>query len=142
MNFTDGVWAVEYARGPLMLSMPFGLADELLSTLDFSTALQTLSMYTSPHRPPLGQPRELRLSPSRSDQEDRRPAHEPHRARGHEVAHAVSPYRNQHAASEAEGEACRACDGATGRSEAQRTPERAETYGSVAAPRRPAPRAR
>ena len=47
MNFTDGVWAVEYARGPLMLSMPFGLADEVLSTLDFSTALQTLSMYTS-----------------------------------------------------------------------------------------------
>jgi hypothetical protein len=47
MNFTDGVWAVEYARGPLMLSMPFGLADEVLSTLDFSTALQTLSMYTT-----------------------------------------------------------------------------------------------
>jgi C-8 sterol isomerase len=47
MNFTDGVWAVEYARGPLPLSMPFGLADEIFSCLDFSTALQTLSMYTS-----------------------------------------------------------------------------------------------
>jgi C-8 sterol isomerase len=47
MNFTDGVWAVEYARGPLLLSMPFGLADELFSALDFSTAVQTLSMYTS-----------------------------------------------------------------------------------------------
>ena len=47
MNFTDGVWAVEYARGPLMLSMPFGLADELFSCLDLSTAVQTLSMYTS-----------------------------------------------------------------------------------------------
>jgi C-8 sterol isomerase len=46
MNFTDGVWAVEYARGPLPTSIPFGLADELLSTLDFKTAAQTLSLYT------------------------------------------------------------------------------------------------
>ena len=45
MNFTDGVWAVEYARGPLPLSIPFGIADELLSTLDFSTAVQTLAVY-------------------------------------------------------------------------------------------------
>jgi len=47
MNFTNGVWAVEYARGPIFMSMPFGLADEILSTLDFATALQTLSLYTS-----------------------------------------------------------------------------------------------
>jgi C-8 sterol isomerase len=47
MNFTDGVWAVEYARGPLMLSMPFGIADELFSALDLSTAIQTLSVYSS-----------------------------------------------------------------------------------------------
>jgi C-8 sterol isomerase len=47
MNFTDGVWAVEYARGPLPLSVPFGLADELLSTLDFATAGQTLAMYAA-----------------------------------------------------------------------------------------------
>jgi C-8 sterol isomerase len=47
MNFTTGVWAVEYARGPLPLSIPFGLADELVSTLDFATAAQTLSQYTS-----------------------------------------------------------------------------------------------
>jgi C-8 sterol isomerase len=47
MNFTDGVWAVEYARGPLPLSMPFGLADELVSTLDFATAAQTLTMYAA-----------------------------------------------------------------------------------------------
>src|SRR5262249_2006943 len=46
MNFTDGVWAVEYARGPLPTSIPFGLADELVSTLDFKTAAQTLSLYT------------------------------------------------------------------------------------------------
>ena len=47
MNFTNGVWAVEYARGSIGLSMPFGLADEILSTLDFSTALQTVALYTS-----------------------------------------------------------------------------------------------
>ena len=47
MNFTNGVWAVEYARGSIMLSMPFGLADEILSTLDFATALQTVALYTS-----------------------------------------------------------------------------------------------
>ncbi|HEY2668821.1 MAG TPA: hypothetical protein VGJ07_00440 [Rugosimonospora sp.] len=47
MNFTDGVWAVEYARGPLPLSVPFGVADELLSTLDFATAAQTLTVYAS-----------------------------------------------------------------------------------------------
>jgi len=47
MSFTKGVWAVEYARGPLPLSLPFGLADELLSTLDFSTAAQTLGIYMS-----------------------------------------------------------------------------------------------
>jgi len=47
MNFTDGVWAVEYARGPLPLSVPFGIADEILSTLDFATAGLTLGMYMS-----------------------------------------------------------------------------------------------
>ena len=46
MNFTDGVWAVEYARGLIPLSVPFGIADELLSTVDFKTAAQTLSLYT------------------------------------------------------------------------------------------------
>jgi hypothetical protein len=47
MNFTTGVWAVEYARGPLPLSVPFGLADELNSTLDYVTAAQTLSIYAT-----------------------------------------------------------------------------------------------
>jgi C-8 sterol isomerase len=46
MNFTNGVWAVEYERGPLPTSVPFGLADELFSTLDWQTAAQTLSLYT------------------------------------------------------------------------------------------------
>src|SRR5438067_3088035 len=47
MNFTTGVWAVEYARGPLPLSVPFGLADGLLSTLDFAGIAQTLSIYAA-----------------------------------------------------------------------------------------------
>ena len=47
MNFTTGVWALEYARGPLPLSIPFGVADELLSTLDFATAGQTLAIYAT-----------------------------------------------------------------------------------------------
>jgi C-8 sterol isomerase len=47
MNFTDGVWAVEYARGPLPASVPFGVADELVSTLDFGTAARTVSVYAS-----------------------------------------------------------------------------------------------
>lgn len=46
MNFTDGVWAVEYARGFIPYSMPFGLLDELLSCMDWVTATQTLSLYT------------------------------------------------------------------------------------------------
>ncbi len=46
MNFTDGVWAVEYARGFIPLSMPFGIAEEVLICHDFLTATQTLSLYT------------------------------------------------------------------------------------------------
>jgi C-8 sterol isomerase len=45
MNFTDGVWAVEYARGFIPYSMPFGVMDELLSCFDWVTAAQTLSLY-------------------------------------------------------------------------------------------------
>lgn len=47
MNFTDGVWAVEYARGFLPRSIPFGLADELLSARDFVAAKQTLAVYAA-----------------------------------------------------------------------------------------------
>ena len=47
MNFTTGVYALEYARGVLPLSVPFGLADGLVSTLDFATVGQTLSMYAA-----------------------------------------------------------------------------------------------
>lgn len=45
MNFTNGVFAVEYARGPIPMSIPFGLSDVLVSTVDFKTAIQTLSLY-------------------------------------------------------------------------------------------------
>jgi C-8 sterol isomerase len=87
MNFTGGVWAVEYARGPLPLSVPFGLADELLSTLDFATAVQTLSIYTSlvgdhwrqPHvdgSPPLGRTPHARHG-ARHVRPDRDPAGPP-----------------------------------------------------------------
>jgi len=46
MNFRDGVWAVEYARGFIPASIPFGIAEEILICWDFLTAAQTLSLYT------------------------------------------------------------------------------------------------
>lgn len=47
MHYPDHVWMVEYARGILPSLLPFGLADALLSTLDFKTALQTVVIYFS-----------------------------------------------------------------------------------------------
>jgi C-8 sterol isomerase len=47
MHYPDHVWMVEYARGVLPSLLPFGLADALLSTLDFKTALQTMQIYFS-----------------------------------------------------------------------------------------------
>jgi hypothetical protein len=47
MNFTDGVWALEYARGKIPRSMPFGLADEILSCRDFMAAKQTVWVYAT-----------------------------------------------------------------------------------------------
>lgn len=47
MHYPDHVWMVEYARGVLPSLLPFGLADALLSTLDFKTALQTVQIYFS-----------------------------------------------------------------------------------------------
>jgi len=46
MNFTNGVWAVEYARGYIPASMPFGVAEELLICVDYLTVVQTFSLYT------------------------------------------------------------------------------------------------
>jgi len=41
----DHAWILEYARGPIPLMLPFGLADTLFSTLDWRTALKTLRVY-------------------------------------------------------------------------------------------------
>jgi C-8 sterol isomerase len=38
-------WALEYARGPLMTLVPFGMADTVFSTHDFRTALKTQWVY-------------------------------------------------------------------------------------------------
>jgi hypothetical protein len=46
MNFTNGVWAVEYARGFLPISMPFGTVEEIFICCDPLTAAQTVSIYT------------------------------------------------------------------------------------------------
>ncbi|MCL2464054.1 MAG: ERG2 family protein [Micrococcales bacterium] len=46
MNFHHGVWAVEYARGFIPASIPFGIAEEIFVCWDFLTAAQTLTLYT------------------------------------------------------------------------------------------------
>ena len=45
MHIPDHVWMIEYARGALGLSLPFGLADSVLSTLDYLTVWRTLVTY-------------------------------------------------------------------------------------------------
>jgi hypothetical protein len=46
MNFTDGVWAVEYARGFIPLSIPFGLFSAVWICYDFLTSTQTWTLYS------------------------------------------------------------------------------------------------
>ncbi len=41
----DRAWMLEYARGPIPLMLPFGLADTLFSTIDVVTAGRTLWHY-------------------------------------------------------------------------------------------------
>jgi len=55
MNFTTGVWAVEYARGILPASIPFGVASEIFICFDFVAAAQTLTLYTDLVAQSLGQ---------------------------------------------------------------------------------------
>lgn len=64
MNFTDGVWAVEYARGAIPLSLPFGIADELFSCVDIKTAAQTFSLYTDLVSQAIGQKLYSALGPA------------------------------------------------------------------------------
>lgn len=45
MDFRDGVWAVEYARGFIPYSMPFGTLSALVDYSDWVTVAQTLSVY-------------------------------------------------------------------------------------------------
>lgn len=46
MTFQDGLYAVEYARGAIPLSLPFGLSDLALSCMDLPTVAQTVTLYT------------------------------------------------------------------------------------------------
>ena len=41
----DHAWMLEYARGPIVGMLPFGLADSLLSTLDLRCIARTLAGY-------------------------------------------------------------------------------------------------
>jgi hypothetical protein len=47
MHYPDHVWMLEYARGVLPSLLPFGMADGLLSTMDFKTVAQTVFIYFS-----------------------------------------------------------------------------------------------
>ncbi len=42
----EGGWMLEYARGPIPQMLPFGLADTVLSTLDFNALFRTVAGYT------------------------------------------------------------------------------------------------
>jgi C-8 sterol isomerase len=44
-RIVDHAWILEYARGPVVTMLPFGLADALFSTLDGRTILRTLRLY-------------------------------------------------------------------------------------------------
>ncbi len=62
MHIPDHVWMLEYARGPLPLLLPFGLADSLLSTMDFKTVARTMSVYISLNTRKLSSTRKLALA--------------------------------------------------------------------------------
>ena len=42
----DRAWMLEYCRGPIATMLPFGLADTLVSTLDYRTLGRTIGGYT------------------------------------------------------------------------------------------------
>ena len=43
----DHAWILEYARGPIITMLPFGLADSFFSTLDFLTIFRTFRLYVA-----------------------------------------------------------------------------------------------
>lgn len=46
-RMVDGAWILEYARGAIPTMLPFGVADTLFSTLDFTTLFRTLRIYAA-----------------------------------------------------------------------------------------------
>ena len=44
-RMVDGAWILEYARGGIPTMLPFGVADTIFSTLDFTTLIRTLRIY-------------------------------------------------------------------------------------------------
>ena len=44
-RIVDHAWILEYARGPIITMLPFGLADAFFSTLDGRTIFRTLRLY-------------------------------------------------------------------------------------------------
>lgn len=44
-RIVDHAWILEYARGPIVTMLPFGLADAVFSTLDFRTVFRTFWLY-------------------------------------------------------------------------------------------------
>jgi C-8 sterol isomerase len=44
-RIVDHAWILEYARGPIVTMLPFGLADAVFSTLDFRTVFRTFRLY-------------------------------------------------------------------------------------------------
>ncbi len=45
-RFVDQAWILEYVRGTIPTMLPFGFADCLFSTLDYTNLLRTLRIYT------------------------------------------------------------------------------------------------
>jgi C-8 sterol isomerase len=44
-RIVDHAWILEYARGPIVTMLPFGLSDSFFSTHDFRTVFRTLRLY-------------------------------------------------------------------------------------------------
>lgn len=45
LRISDRAWVLEYARGPIISILPFGLAGSLFTTLDFKTIFRIIGIY-------------------------------------------------------------------------------------------------